>query len=67
VLAPDEIQRFLEHVAGVKNRAVLLTCYGSGLRISEAVALQVSDIDSKRKLIRVRHGKGAKDRYREAA
>ena len=63
VLAPDEIQRFLEHVSGVKNRAVLLTCYGSGLRISEAVALKVSDIDSQRKLIRVQHGKGAKDRY----
>ena len=63
MLAPDEIQRFLEHVAGVKNRAVLLTCYGSGLRISEAVALKVSDIDSQRKLIRVQHGKGAKDRY----
>jgi integrase len=42
---------------------VLLTCYGSGLRISEAVALKVSDIDSQRKLIRVQHGKGAKDRY----
>ena len=63
VLAPDEIQRFLDHVSGVKNRAVLLTCYGSGLRISEAVALKPSDIDSKRKLIRVEHGKGGKDRY----
>jgi site-specific recombinase XerD len=63
VLAPDEIQRFLDHVCGVKNRAVLLTCYGSGLRISEAVALQISDIDSHRKLIRVAHGKGGKDRY----
>src|ERR1039457_4433081 len=63
VLAPDEVQRFLEQVSGVKNRAVLLTCYGSGLRISEAVALKVSDIDSKRKLIRVQHGKGGKDRY----
>ncbi len=63
VLAPDEVQRFLEHVCGVKNRAVLLTCYGSGLRISEAVALKPSDIDGKRKLIRVAHGKGGKDRY----
>jgi site-specific recombinase XerD len=63
VLAPDEIQRFLEHVSGVKHRAVLLTCYGSGLRISEAVALKTSDIDSHRMLIRVEHGKGGKDRY----
>jgi integrase/recombinase XerD len=63
VLAPDEIQRFLDHVSGVKHRAVLLTCYGSGLRISEAVALKISDIDSQRMLIRVEHGKGGKDRY----
>lgn len=63
VLAPDEVQRFLDHVTGVKNRAVLLTCYGAGLRISEAVALQVSNIDSRRMLIRVEHGKGGKDRY----
>ena len=63
VLAPDEIQRFLDHIPGVKHRAVLLLCYGAGLRISEAVALKLSDIDSKRMLIRVEHGKGGKDRY----
>jgi len=63
VLAPDEVQSFFEHVAGVKHRAVLLTCYGSGLRISEAVAVKISDIDSKRMLLRVEQGKGAKDRY----
>ena len=42
---------------------MLLTCYGSGLRNSEAVALRPSDVDSKRKLIRVEHGKGGKHRY----
>ena len=63
VLAPDEVQRFLDQVTGVKNRAVLLTCYGAGLRISEAVSLKVSDIDSKRMLVRVEHGKGGKDRF----
>jgi integrase/recombinase XerD len=63
VLAPDEVQRFLDHVTGVKHRAVLLTCYGAGLRISEAVSLKPSDIDSRRRLIRVEHGKGGKDRY----
>src|SRR5438132_816508 len=67
VLAPDEIQRFLHHIAGVKHRAVLLICYGAGLRISEAVALKLSDIDSKRMLIRVEHGKGGKDRYATVA
>ncbi len=63
VLAPDEVQRFLDHVTGVQHRAVLLTCYGAGLRISEAVSLKPTDIDSKRMLIRVEHGKGGKDRY----
>jgi len=63
VLAPDEVQRFLDHIPGVKHRAILLTCYGAGLRISEAVSLKLSDIDSKRMLIRVEHGKGGKDRY----
>jgi integrase/recombinase XerD len=63
VLAPDEIRRFLDHVHGVKHRAILLTCYGAGLRISEAVALKISDIDSSRKLLRVEHGKGGEDCY----
>jgi site-specific recombinase XerD len=63
VLAPDEVQRFFDRVAGLKHRAVLFTCYGAGLRISEAVAVKLSDIDSRRMLLRVEHGKGAKDRY----
>ena len=63
VLAPDEIQRFLDHVHRVKHGAVLLTCYAAGLHISEAVSLTLSDIDSARKLIRVEQGKGGKDRY----
>jgi site-specific recombinase XerD len=63
VLAADEIEQFLEHVPGVKHRAILLTCYGAGLRISEAVALKTTDVDSHRMLLRVEHGKGGKDRY----
>ena len=40
-----------------------MTAYGAGLRVSEVVSLQVGDIDSKRMLLRVRQGKGKKDRY----
>lgn len=63
VLTHDEIRRFFDHVPSVKYRAALMICYGAGLRVSEAVALKVSDIDSARGLLRVEHGKGAKDRY----
>lgn len=63
VLSQEEIQVFFEHIPGLKYRAALLTCYAAGLRVSEAVALKVSDIDSQRMLIRVEKGKGGKDRY----
>jgi len=63
VLTQDEIRRFFDHVPGVKYRAALMTCYGAGLRVSEVVSLQISDIDSGRMLLRVEHGKGGKDRY----
>ena len=66
VPAPLEVQYFLDHVTGIKHRAILLTCYGAGLRISEAVSLKPSDIDSQRMLLRVEQGKGGKDRYSHA-
>src|SRR3974390_3924994 len=63
VLSQEEVLLFFDHVTGLKNRAALMVCYGAGWRISETVALQVGDIDSRRKLIRVQQGKGQKDRY----
>ena len=63
VLSYEEIVQFFDHVSGLKHRAVLMTCYGAGQRISEAVALKIDHIDSKRMLIRVEQGKGRKDRY----
>ncbi len=63
VLSQEEILQFFDHVAGLKNRAALMVCYGAGLRISETLALKVGDIDSQRMLIRVEQGKGQKDRY----
>ena len=63
VLSPEEVSRFLEHVGCLQHRAALMLCYGAGLRISEAVAVKISDIDSQRNLIRIEQGKGKKDRY----
>ena len=63
VLSHEEVVIFFDHVPSLKYRAVLMACYGAGLRISEAVALKAADIDSQRMLIRVEQGKGMKDRY----
>lgn len=63
VLSADEVVRFLEAVPSLKTRTALTASYAAGLRVSEAVCLKVCDIDSARGVIRVRHGKGGKDRY----
>lgn len=63
VLSQEEVLAFFDHIPSLKYRAALMVCYGAGLRISEAVALKVSDIDSQRGLIRIEQGKGHKDRY----
>ena len=63
VLSPAEVERFFQAVCGLKYRAILMTAYAAGLRVSEVVALKVEDIDSQRMVIRVRQGKGRKDRY----
>lgn len=63
VLSPEEVLRFLDGVGSTKHRAILTTCYAAGLRISEALRLKPSDIDSQRMVIRVEQGKGQKDRY----
>jgi integrase len=54
--------RLLDAAPGLKYKAALSVAYGAGLRAAEVVALKVSDIDSKRMLIRVEQGKGRKDR-----
>src|SRR5437773_11764774 len=63
VLSPDEIARLLEAAPGPKYKAALSAAYGAGLRVSEVVALKVSDVDSKRMLLRIEQGKGQKDRF----
>jgi site-specific recombinase XerD len=62
VLSPEEVARLLDAAPGLKYKAALSVAYGAGLRAAEVVALKVSDIDSKRMIIRVEQGKGGKDR-----
>jgi site-specific recombinase XerD len=63
VLSPEEVARLLEAAPGPKYKAALSAAYAAGLRVSEVVALKVSDIDSGRLLLRIEQGKGRKDRF----
>lgn len=64
VLNEEELKRLFS-VAGsnLKNQTLIMTAYSAGLRISEVVALKVTNIDSVRMMIHVENGKGKKDRY----
>jgi integrase/recombinase XerD len=62
VLSREEVGRLLGAVRHPKHRAVAATLYATGLRLSEALSLRVSDVDAERMVITVRQGKGRKDR-----
>ena len=63
VLSLEETARFLASIEIPRYRVLLTTIYSAGLRLGEALALRAGDIDSSRMLIRIRQGKGKKDRY----
>jgi site-specific recombinase XerD len=63
VLSVDEVRRLIDAVHTPHNKAFFWTVYSLGLRLQEALNLQVGDIDSARMVVHVHRGKGAKDRY----
>ena len=63
ILSVAEITQLLQAAGSLKYQAALGVAYGAGLRASEVVHLTVTDIDSKRRVIRVEQGKGKRDRY----
>ena len=63
VLSRGEVRRLFAVVENIKHKALFMTAYDAGLRVSELLNLKIEDIDSQRMVIRVRKGKGKKDRY----
>ncbi len=63
ILTQEEIKRLFDSCNNLRDKCILMTIYGAGLRLSEVANLKVSDIDSKKMRILIRSGKGGKDRY----
>jgi integrase/recombinase XerD len=63
VLTREQVLQLIKAELSLKMRTIFITIYAAGLRVSEAVKLTTSDIDSKRQVIHVRQGKGHKDRF----
>lgn len=63
MLSTSEIKAIFDSVTNLKHKTLLGLLYSAGLRIGEAINLEVSDIDSKRMLIHIKQAKGKKDRY----
>lgn len=63
IFSSAELSALFKSVSNIKHQVILMTIYSAGLRVSEAVHLRVSDIDSRRMVIRINQGKGNKDRY----
>jgi integrase/recombinase XerD len=63
ILSRDEVKALLLAPRHLKHRAILATLYATGVRVSELCQLQGTAIDSRRMVIRVRQGKGQRDRF----
>ena len=62
ILTPDEVALLIGSASNLYHRTMLMTLYATGMRRAEMCRLKVSDVDSKRMVIHIRHGKGGRDR-----
>lgn len=62
ILSRDEVRALILSAASLRDRALLSTTYGAGLRVSEVTQLRIGDIDSARMCLRIEQGKRRKDR-----
>ncbi len=62
VLSESEVVKLIESAVNIKHKCIIACIYAGGLRISELINLQIMDIDSRRKVINIKHAKGNKDR-----
>jgi site-specific recombinase XerD len=63
ILDKEEIQSIFDSCDNLRDKCILMTTYGAGLRLSEVASLKVSDIDSQKMQLLIRNGKGSKDRF----
>jgi integrase/recombinase XerD len=62
VLSPEEVTRMIDAAPNLRHRTILMTLYSTGIRRSELCHLRPEDIDKERMVVRIRQGKGGKDR-----
>ena len=63
LLTKEELNKIFDNCKNIKHKAMLMTMYGGGLRVTETVKLRIQDIDSKEMRIFVKNGKNERDRY----
>ena len=63
VLAREEVKKLIDVTINLKHRAILTLTYSAGLRLNEVSNLKITDVDSKRMMLRIVQAKGFKDRY----
>jgi len=62
VLSLEEVGQLIDAAGNLQQRAVLMILYGTGMRRAQVSRLKITDVDSRRMIIRVECGKGGHDR-----